>query len=161
MQRESPKREIVASTPYRPPAAASTRKGGRRLRWSYVLSAGALVGVTVLAGVAVIDSSSPPRVDVGFSTPSAPVRAPVTAAEAPPPAARLVVERRGLHLRLVSEGKVVWRGRGPVGCLSGKRLRRLGSASRLVARGCVRLRSGAVVTLAARVPAGTRVQLRR
>jgi hypothetical protein len=70
------------------------------------------------------------------------------------------VQRRSLHVRLVSEGKVVWRGRGPVGCLSGKRLRRLRSASRLVARGCVRLRSGAVVTLAARVPAGTRLDLR-
>lgn len=153
MQRRSPERDIVARTPYRPPVPPSTRKGRRRLGWR-LLWAGLLVGGTVLAVVALIDASAPPRVDVGFSAASPAVEAP------PAPELRLVVERRSLHVRLLRGDDVVWRGRGPLGCLSGRRLRRVGSTARLVARGCVRLRSGAVVTLAARVPAGTRVQLR-
>jgi hypothetical protein len=157
MQRKSPRRDIVASTPYRPPVSASTRKGGPRTRW-YLLSAGALVGLTVAAGLALVGASSPPRVEVGFSAASPPVEAPA-AVVVPQP--RLVVERRSLHIRLVRGDDVAWRARGPVGCLSGRRLRRMRDPSRLVARGCVRLRSGAVVTLAARVPAGTRVELRR
>jgi hypothetical protein len=156
MQRTSRRRDIVASTPYKPPVPA-TRKGGLRTRW-YVLSAGALVGLAVAAGVALIGASSQPPVEVGFSAASPPVAGPVAPAAAPEP--RLVVERRSLHVRLVRGDEVVWRARGPVGCLSGRRLRRMRDASRLVARGCVRLRSGAIVTLAARVPAGTRVELR-
>jgi hypothetical protein len=156
MQRTSRRRDIVASTPFEPPVPA-TRKGGLRTRW-YVLSAGALVGLAVAAGVALIGASSPPRVEVGFSGASPPVESPV--APAAPPEPRLVVERRSLHVRLLRGDEVVWRARGPLGCLSGRRLRRMGDPSRLVARGCVRLRSGAIVTLAARVPAGTRLELR-
>jgi hypothetical protein len=159
MQRRSPERDVVARTPYRPPVSSTTRKGGRRLR-RHVLSAGALVGLTVAAGVALIDMSSTPRVDVGFSAPTPAVQPPVTAAAAPAPELRLVVERRSLHVRLLHDGELVWRGRGPLGCLSGKRLRRLRSPARLVARGCIRLRSGEVVTLAARVPDGARVEIR-
>ena len=159
MQRESPRRDVVARTPYRPPASSTTRKGGHRLG-RHLLIGGALLGLTVATGFVVVDRSGSPRVEVGFTTPSPDVEPPVTAAAAAPEA-RLVVERSSLHVRLVRDGEVVWRGRGPVGCLNGKRLRRMRSASQLVARACVRLRNGEVVTLAARVPAGAEVELRR
>jgi hypothetical protein len=148
-------RDVVASTPYHPPRSAPTRSGGRRLA-GRVASGCVLLGLTVAAGIALSGAWSSPRIEVGFTAPKPATQAPVVAA----PHSRLVVERRSAHVRLVRDGQVVWRARGPVGCLTGRPLRRLGAATRLVARACVRLRDGAVVTLAARVPQGTDLEVR-
>ena len=151
MPQKAAKRDVVASTPYRPPVPAATRKDGKRLRW-HLAGAGALLGMTVAAGIALTSVSDRPQVEVGFSAPAPAVQAPADV--------RLVIEREGAHLRLTSDGAVVWRGRGPIDCVSGKRVRRLRDGAGLVARACVRLRDGAVVSLAGRVPDGAAVQVR-
>ena len=149
MQRRYPDRDVVASTPYRPPTAPSTPKGGLRLRW-HVAAAGGLVGLTVAAGVALSSMTSAPRVDVRFSAP-----APV--AQAP---ARLVVEPGAGHVLLVRGGAVAWRARGPIDCVTGRHLRRVADGPGVVTRACVRLRDGAVVGLAGRVPDDAAVDVR-
>jgi hypothetical protein len=151
MQRNAAERDVVASTPYRPPVPAATRKGGSRLRW-HLAGAGALLGLTVAAGIALTSVSTRPQVEVGFSAPEPAVQAPADV--------RLVVEREGAHVRLETGGAVVWRGRGPVDCVTGERVRRLRDGAGLVARACVRLRDGAIVGLAGRVPDGAELVVR-
>jgi len=151
MQRKAAERDVVATTPYRPPVPEATRKGGPRLRW-HLAGAGGLLGLTVAAGIALTSMSSRPQVEVGFSTPQPAAQAPADV--------RLLVEREGAHVRLESDGAVVWRGRGPIDCITGERLRRLRDGAGLVARACVRLRDGAVVGLAGRVPDGAVLELR-
>jgi hypothetical protein len=151
MQRKAAERDVVASTPYRPPVAATTRKDGLRLRW-HLAGAGALLGLTVAAGIALTSLSTRPQVEVGFSAPEPAVQAPADV--------RLVIEREGAHVRLESNAEVVWRARGPIDCISGERVRGLRDGAGLVARACVRLRDGAVVGLAGRVPGGALIQVR-
>ena len=151
MQRKPAEREVVASTPYRPPVPVPTRKGGPRLRW-HLAGAGALLGLTVAAGIAVTSISTRPQVEVGFSAPEPAVQAPADL--------RLVVDRDAARVRLERDGEVVWRARGPIGCITGERLRGLRDGAGLVARACVRLRDGAVVGLAGRVPDGAAVLIR-
>ena len=151
MQRKAAERDVVASTPYRPPVPAATRKGGPKLRWQ-LAGAGGLLGLTVAAGIALTSVSTRPQVEVGFSAPQPAMQAPADV--------RLVVERENAHVRLESDGRVVWRGHGPIDCITGKRLRRLRDRVGLLARGCVRLRDGAVVGLAGRVPDGAAIDLR-
>jgi hypothetical protein len=148
--KKSADRDVVASTPYRPPVPPTTRKGGPRLRW-HLAGAGALLGLTVAAGIAVTSISTRPQVEVGFSAPEPAVQA---------PAVRLVMERERAHVRLETDGEVVWRGRGPVDCVTGERVRRLRDGAGLVARACVRLRDGAIVGLAGRVPEGAELVVR-
>jgi hypothetical protein len=151
VQRKAAERDVVASTPYRPPVPAATRKGGLRLRW-HLAGAGALLGLTVAAGIALTSLSARPQVEVGFSAPEPAVQAPADV--------RLVLEREGARVRLESGGAVVWRGRGPIDCITGQRVRGLRDGAGLVDRACVRLRDGAVVGLAGRVPPGAEVLVR-
>ena len=69
MPRTSPERDIVASAPYKPPVSAATRMGGRRAAWR-LASAGLLVGMTIVAGVALTGAWSPQPV-AGGRLPSA------------------------------------------------------------------------------------------
>jgi hypothetical protein len=143
MPRIPPPRDIVAATPYRPPAAPATRKGGLR-------PGRLLVTTGLVAGVAVVVAAA--ALDPGPATVS--VRAPAPAA-APAPDARLVLA--GGRATLVREGVVAWRGRGPVDCVTGAAWRGAGDAATLVSQACVRLRDGALVALAGRVPDGATV----
>jgi hypothetical protein len=152
MARKHAERDIVASTPYRPPTAGATRSGGRRVVVR-VASAGVLVGATILAAVALGGAGSSGPVEVRFQPPQAP-------AAVAPPQARLVVDRAARRVTLVRDGSAAWRARGPIHCVSGRRWRSVENRAALVSHACVRLRSGAVVALAGRVPAGVAVKVR-
>ena len=152
MQRKAAERDIVASAPYRPPVSASTRPGGRRVALR-VASAGLLAGMTIVAGVALTGAWSSGPVEVRFRAPEAPVVA--VASEA-----RLVIDRAARRVTLVRDGSPAWRGRGPVHCVSGRLWRGFDDRAGLVDRACVRLRSGAVVGLAGRVPEGAALKVR-
>jgi hypothetical protein len=152
MKRESPARDVVASAPrYQPPVSASTRTGGRRVALR-LASAGLLVGMTVAAGVALMGAWSDAPVEVGFQPPAA--SAP-TALEP-----QLVIDRSSHTVTLMRGEDLVWRARGPIDCVSGRRWRSFADRVALVERACVRLRSGAVVALSGRVPEGTATKLR-
>jgi hypothetical protein len=150
MQRKPAKRDVVASTPYRPPVPAATRTGGRKAAVR-MASAGLLVGMTIVAGVAVLTVRDEPPVEVTFTTP---------AVSAPAVDTQLVIDREARRVTLMRDGDLAWRGRGPIDCVSGRRWTDLGDRAALVARACVRLRDGAVVALAGRVPAGAPVRVR-
>ena len=149
MQRRSPERDVIAATPYRPPTAPATRKGGPRLR-GHVAAAGGLVGLSVAAGVALTSMTTAPRVEVGFSAPAAQAPADV----------RLIVDRSARQVRLVRDGAVLWRARCPIDCVTGRRVESVADGAELVARACVRLRDGAVVGLGGRVPDGAEIDVR-
>ena len=121
--------------------------GGRRTAWR-LASAGVLVGMTIVAGVALTGAWSSQPVEVGFRAPERP---------AAPPAgdgARLVLESDRYRMKLVRDGQVAWRGTGPVDCVTGRRWASPVDRTRLLAEACVRLSDGAIVSLAGRVPAG-------
>jgi hypothetical protein len=147
MRQKTPERDVVASTPYQPPVSATTRMGGRRTMWR-LASAGVLVGMTIVAGVALAGAWSSAPVEVGFRAPERPAAAPAAGG------ARLVLERDRLRMKLVSGGEVAWRGTGPVDCVSGRRWGPVSDRAALVAHACVRLDDGAIVSLEGRVPAG-------
>jgi hypothetical protein len=152
MERESPARDVVASTPaYRPPVSASTRTGGRRVALR-LASAGLLVGMTVAAGVALVSAWGDAPVEVGFKPPAAAAPAPV--------AQQVVIDRSSRSVSLVRGDVVVWRAKGPIDCVSGHRWRSFADRIALVERACVRLGSGAVVALSGRVPEGAALRLR-
>jgi len=155
MERKRAEREVVARTPYRPPVPAATRTGGRMIALR-VASAGVLVGMTVAAGAALVGSWGSDPVEVRFRAPAA------SAPHAQPAAAgtRLVIHRAARRVTLVRHGAVTWRGRGPIGCVSGRPWKRLRDRAAVIARACVRLRDGAVVPLAGRVPGGAVVALK-
>ena len=152
MRQKSPQREIVASTPYRPPVSATTRMGGRRTVWR-LASAGVLVGMTIVAGVALTGAWSSKPVEVGFRAPERPAAGPAVDAQ-------LVTQRDTGRMKLVRHGRVVWRGDGPVDCVSGRPRKAPADPAALVARACVRLDDGAIVSLAGRVPEGATVLVR-
>jgi hypothetical protein len=153
MPRTAPERDIVASAPYRPPVSEATRMGGRRAVWR-IASAGVLVGMTIVAGVALTGAWSTQPVEVGFRAPERPAAA-ATAGEA-----QLVLEADRYRMKLVRDGEVAWRGTGPVDCVTGRRWPSPVDRTRLVAEACVRLGDGAIVSLAGRVPAGAAVSVR-
>ncbi len=154
MQRKPPQREVVASTPYRPPVSAATRMGGRRAAWR-LASAGLLVGMTIVAGVALTGAWSSSPVEVGFGAPGRPAAAPAAAGDT-----QLVLEQDRLRMKLVHGGEVAWRGTGPVDCVTGRRWTSVADHAALLAQACVRLGDGAIVSLAGRVPAGTALLVR-
>jgi hypothetical protein len=159
MERKSAERDIVARAPYRPPVAASTRTGGRRTAMR-AASAGLILGITIVAGVALSGAWSSGPVEVRFRPPQAPAppAAPVAAPAAP--GARLVIDRAARRVTLLRHGAPAWRARGPIDCVSGRRWRSFRDRPAIVARACVRLRSGAVVGLAGRVPRRTALHVR-
>ena len=63
-------------------------------------------------------------------------------------------------MKLVRDGEVAWRGTGPVDCVSGRRWASPVDRTQLVAKACVRLSDGAIVSLAGRVPAGAALLVR-
>jgi hypothetical protein len=154
MQRESSQRDIVASTPYRPPVPEPTRTGGRRVALR-VASAGLLVGMTIVAGVALTGASSSDPVEVTFRAPAPVARAPASVQ------AKLVIDRGSRHVTLLRGDEAAWRARGPIHCVSGRRWKDFGDRVGLVAHAGVRLRDGAVVGLAGRVPEGTALRISR
>jgi hypothetical protein len=154
MPRTSPERDIVASAPYKPPVSAATRMGGRRTVWR-LASAGLLVGMTIVAGVALTGASGPQPVEVGFRAPQRPAAAAPVAGDA-----QLVLEQDRHRMKLVRDGEVAWRGTGPVDCVTGRHWTSPVDRSRLLATACVRLSDGAIVSLAGRVPAGAAVAVR-
>jgi hypothetical protein len=117
-------------------------------------SAGALVGMTIVAGIALTGAWSSQPVEVGFRAPERPGEA-VVAVDA-----QLVLERDRFRMKLVRDGEVAWRGTGPVDCVTGRRWPSPVDRTRLVAEACVRLGDGAIVSLAGRVPAGAAVSVR-
>ena len=127
MPRTSPERDIVASAPYRPPVSTATRMGGRRTVWR-LASAGLLVGMTIVAGVALTGAWSPQPVEVGFRAPQRPAAAPVAGD------AQLVLEQDRHRMKLVRDGEVAWRGTGPVDCVTGRRWTSPVDRTRLLAR---------------------------
>jgi hypothetical protein len=133
--------------------SAATRMGGRRGMWR-LASAGLLVGMTIVAGVALTGAWSPQRVEVGFRAPERPAAASAAGD------AKLVLESGRHRMKLVRDGEVVWRGTGPVDCVSGRRWTSPVDRTQLVATACVRLSDGAIVSLAGRVPAGAAVLVR-
>ncbi len=149
MRKEPAERDVVARTAYRPPVSSPTRAGGRRTALR-VASASVLVGMTIVAGVALVAARDDGPVEVTFRTPAA----------AAPPATELVIDREAHSVTLVRDGDRVWRGRGPADCVTGRRLADLGDRAAIVARACVRLRDGALVALAGRVPVGSPVSVR-
>ena|SRR5215207_2986277 len=153
MPRKSPERDIVASAPYRPPVPPTTRTGGRRTVWR-LTSAGALVGMAIVAGAALMGAWNSQPVEVGFRAPERPASAPVAED------AQLVVERDRFRMKLVRDGEVAWRGTGPVDCVTGRRWNSLADRTQLVAKACAKLSDGAIVSLAGRVPAGTALVVR-
>jgi len=150
----SPERDIVASAPYRPPVSGATRMGGRRTVWR-LASAGLLVGMTIVAGIALTGAWSPQPVEVGFRAPERPASAPPVGRDA-----QLVLEQDRYRMKLVRDGEVAWRGTGPVDCVSGRRWSSPVDRTQLVAKACVRLSDGTIVSLAGRVPAGAAVLVR-
>jgi hypothetical protein len=158
MPQKDAERDVVARIPFRPPVAGSTRTDGRRVALR-VVSAGVLLGIVIIAGVALGGAGSSQPVEVRFGAPVAPV-APAAPAVAAAPSSRLVIDRRARRVTLMRAGSAAWHGRGPIHCVSGKRWRSFEDRVAIVARGCVRLRSGAVVALAGRVPSGTALKVR-
>jgi hypothetical protein len=154
MPRTTPERDIVASAPYRPPVSEATRMGGRRARWR-IASAGVLVGMTIVAGVALTGAWSTQPVEVGFRAPERPAAAAPAGEEA-----QLVLEADRRRMKLVRDGEVAWRGTGPVDCVTGRRWPSPVDRTRLLAEACVKLGDGAIVNLAGRVPAGAAVSVR-
>jgi hypothetical protein len=154
MPRTTPERDIVASAPYRPPVSEATRTGGRRAMWR-IASAGVLVGMTIVAGVALTGAWSTQPVEVGFRAPERPAAALPAGEEA-----QLVLEADRYRMKLVRDGEVAWRGTGPVDCVTGRRWPAPVDRTRLVAEACVRLGDGAIVSLAGRVAAGAAVSVR-
>ena len=154
MPRTSPERDIVAAAPYRPPVSAATRTGGRRTVWR-LASAGVLVGMTIVAGVALRGAWSSQPVEVGFRAPERPAAAPPAG-----DGTRLVLESDRNRMKLVREGEVAWRGSGPVDCVTGRRWASPVDRTRLLAEACVKLGDGAIVSLAGRVPAGAALLVR-
>jgi hypothetical protein len=128
--------------------------GGRRTVWR-LASAGVLVGMTIVAGVALTGAWSSQPVEVGFRAPERPAVAP-PAGEG----ARLVLESDRYRMKLVRDGEVAWRGTGPVDCVTGRRWASPVDRTRLLAEACVRLGDGAIVSLGGRVPAGTALLVR-
>jgi hypothetical protein len=116
-------------------------------------SAGVLVGMTIVAGVAALGANDPPGVEVTFRAPQAPAAAPASDVQ-------LIVDAAARRVTLLREGTAAWRGRGPIDCITGRRWTDLGDGAGLLAQACVRLRDGAIVGLAGRVPAGTPVAVR-
>ncbi len=116
-------------------------------------SAGLLVGMTIVAGVALTGAWSPRPVEVGFRAPERPAAA--VAGDA-----QLVLESDRHRMKLVRDGEVAWRGTGPVDCVSGRRWTSPVDRTQLVATACVRLSDGAIVSLAGRVPAGAALLVR-
>jgi hypothetical protein len=149
----SSERDVVASAPYKPPVSAATRMGGRRTMWR-LASAGLLVGMTIVTGIALTGAWSPQPVEVGFRAPGRPAAAPAAGA------AQLVLESDRHRMKLVRDGGIAWRGTGPVDCVSGRPWTSPIDRTQLVAKACVRLTDGAIVSLAGRVPAGTAVSVR-
>jgi hypothetical protein len=156
MERKAAQRDIVARA-YRPPVAASTRMGGRRVAMR-MASAGLILGITIVAGVALSGAWDTGPVEVRFRPPEAATQAPVVATGAPD--ARLVIDRDARRVTLLRHGAPAWWARGPIHCVSGRRWRSFGDRAAIVARACVRLRTGAVVALSGRVPAGAALKLR-
>ena len=120
-----------------------------------IASAGVLVGMTIVAGVALTGAWSTQPVEVGFRAPERPAAAP-PAGEG----AQLVLEADRYRMKLVRDGEVAWRGTGPVDCVTGRRWPAPVDRTRLVAEACVRLGDGAIVSLAGRVQAGAAVSVR-
>ena len=155
MPRTSSERDVVASAPYKPPVSAATRMGGRRAVWR-LASAGLLVGMTIVAGVTLTGAWSSKPVEVGFRAPERPAAAPPVGDDD----AQLVLEQDRYRMKLVRDGEVAWRGTGPVDCVSGHRWSSPTDRTQLVAKACIRLSDGAIVSLAGRVPAGAAVLVR-
>jgi hypothetical protein len=127
--------------------------GGRRTVWR-LASAGALVGMMIVAGIALTGAWSSQPVEVGFRAPERPGEAVVGVD------AQLVLERDRFRMKLVRDGEVAWRGTGPVDCVTGRRWDSLADRTQLVATACVKLSDGAIVSIAGRVPAGTALVVR-
>ena len=128
--------------------------GGRRTAWR-LASAGVLVGMTIVAGVALTGAWSSQPVEVGFRAPERPAAAPLAG-----DGARLVLESDRHRMKLVRDGEVAWRGTGPVDCVTGQRWASPVDRTRLLAEACVKLSDGAIVSLAGRVPAGATLLVR-
>jgi hypothetical protein len=150
MPRRPAKRDVVASTP----VTAATRMGGRKVAWR-LASAGVLVGMTIVAGVALGGAWSSQPVEVRFRAPERPAAAPAAATDT-----QLVIELDRHRMKLVRHEQVAWRGDGPLDCVTGRPWRAFGDSAALVAQACVRLADGAIVSLAGRVPAGVVVDVR-
>lgn len=118
-------------------------------------SAGVLVGMTIVAGVALTGAWSTQPVEVGFRAPERPAATRPGAADA-----TLVLESGRHRMKLVRDGEVAWRGTGPVDCVTGRRRAAPVDRTRLLAEACVRLGDGAIVSLAGRVPAGAALIVR-
>jgi hypothetical protein len=149
MERRSSDRDVVARVPYRPPAPAAARPGGRRVVMR-LASVGVLVGMTIIAGVAVLGASRPAPVEVTFEAPPVPAAA----------ASELVINGEAGRVTLRTGDELAWRGRGPIDCVSGRPWTDLRDHAALLDRACVRLRGGAVVGLSGRVPPGATVRIR-
>jgi hypothetical protein len=149
MQRKSSDRDVVARVAYRPPAPAAARPGGRRVVMR-LASVGVLVGVTIVAGVAVLGASRPAPIEVTYEAPPVPAAA----------VSELVIDRDPRRVTLRTGDELAWRGQGPIDCVSGRPWADLRDHAALLARACVRLRDGAVVGLSGRVPPGATVRVR-
>jgi hypothetical protein len=128
--------------------------GGRKTAWR-LGSAGVLVGMTIVAGVALSGAWSSEPVEVRFRAPERPASAPALAT-----GTQLVIERDRHRMKLVRHEQVAWRGDGPVDCVTGRPWPAFGDTAALVAHACVRLADGAIVSLAGRVPAGAVLLMR-